>query len=128
MSTTAKTTSKQTQGPAEVPEAGRRLPGSVTVTEASAIGAILAAAGLPTDELPTTVTVQLPKAGRPAPVCECGCGERTGGGRFRPGHDAKLKSALLARSRDGDKAATDELIARAWPLPKPKKETAPAAE
>ena len=33
--------------------------------------------------------------------CGCGCGAITGGGTFVPGHDAKLRSALLARIRQG---------------------------
>jgi hypothetical protein len=39
-----------------------------------------------------------PKRGVPRP-CECGCGGMTEGGRFRPGHDAKLASRLLAEAR-----------------------------
>jgi len=27
-------------------------------------------------------------------MCICGCGEETKGGRFRPGHDQKLRSAI----------------------------------
>ena len=27
-------------------------------------------------------------------TCICGCGEETKGGRFRPGHDQKLRSAI----------------------------------
>lgn len=27
-------------------------------------------------------------------VCVCGCGETTRGGRFRPGHDQKLRKAI----------------------------------
>ena len=27
-------------------------------------------------------------------VCNCGCGEKTKGGKFRPGHDQKLRSAI----------------------------------
>lgn len=27
-------------------------------------------------------------------VCICGCGEKTKGGKFRPGHDQKLRSAI----------------------------------
>jgi hypothetical protein len=27
-------------------------------------------------------------------VCICGCGETTRGGRFRPGHDQKLRKAI----------------------------------
>ena len=30
-------------------------------------------------------------------VCACGCGELTGGGTFRPGHDQKLRAALERR-------------------------------
>lgn len=33
--------------------------------------------------------------------CECGCGGLTSGGMFQPGHDAKMRSALLAQIRDG---------------------------
>jgi hypothetical protein len=33
------------------------------------------------------------------PECLCGCGGRTRGGRFLPGHDAKLKKALVADAR-----------------------------
>lgn len=32
---------------------------------------------------------------RPAnPLCSCGCGKKTKGGRFVPGHDAQLRSEL----------------------------------
>ena len=40
------------------------------------------------------------------PMCECECGETTGGGRFRPGHDAKLKSRLIHEALDGHDAKT----------------------
>lgn len=54
-----------------------------------------------------------PKAEKPKPPCECGCGQLTGGGRFIPGHDAKLKSALIkaARAVNGE---TLEQSAVAW--------------
>lgn len=29
------------------------------------------------------------------PLCACGCGEHTRGGKFRPGHDMILKSRTL---------------------------------
>jgi len=48
------------------------------------------------------------------PDCKCGCGEQTGGGQFRPGHDAKHKSALIKRAQDGDQTAIDELEERNW--------------
>jgi hypothetical protein len=54
-----------------------------------------------------------------APRCECGCGGTTRGGRFLPGHDAKLKSQLLAKSRTGRttrsrQSAQGELRKRGW--------------
>lgn len=30
------------------------------------------------------------------PICSCGCGQNTKGGRFLPGHDQKLIAALVA--------------------------------
>ena len=45
--------------------------------------------------------------------CEC-CGEATRGGRFLPGHDAKLASALKQRVRCGDNAAYEEMKQRGW--------------
>lgn len=41
------------------------------------------------------------------PLCQCGCGGRTGGGKFLPGHDAKLKSRLFSEARGTDEAARD---------------------
>ena len=46
--------------------------------------------------------------------CECGCGGTTRGGRFIPGHDAKLKSRLLKDMANGDTAAMEELERRGW--------------
>jgi hypothetical protein len=63
-----------------------------------------------------------PKGGR----CHC-CGETTRGGRFLPGHDAKLKTALTAGAVAGDAAATRELLAR-WPKWSPKTELEPMTE
>lgn len=45
--------------------------------------------------------------------CEC-CGEPTKGGRFLPGHDARLVSALVARIRSGDQSAYAEMEQRGW--------------
>lgn len=45
--------------------------------------------------------------------CEC-CGVPTRGGRFSPGHDARLKSKLKKRSKSGDKTAYKELVERGW--------------
>ena len=49
-----------------------------------------------------------------APQCECGCGEPTNGGRFRPGHDAKLKSQLIAEALGSSKRAATKLEALGW--------------
>lgn len=51
-----------------------------------------------------------PKSG----VCECGCGGATRGGRFQPGHDAKLASRLKDRVRAGDASAYAEMVRRNW--------------
>jgi hypothetical protein len=57
-----------------------------------------------------------------APICMCGCGGQTKGGRFLPGHDAKLKKALVADARAGKKRAINKLVKLGWskfvqPLP-----------
>jgi len=60
--------------------------------------------------------------------CECGCGGMTKGGRFLPGHDAKLKGCWLKTMRDESElpavraAALIRLVGRGWaqepsPLP-----------
>jgi hypothetical protein len=46
------------------------------------------------------------------PECLCGCGGRTKGARFLPGHDAKLKKALVADARAGKKRAANRW--RSW--------------
>jgi hypothetical protein len=51
--------------------------------------------------------------------CACGCGGATKGGEFRPGHDAKLRSQLIAKLRsetDGRKrnAVVGQLRKRGW--------------
>jgi hypothetical protein len=54
--------------------------------------------------------------GEPRPTvgqCEC-CGQPTKGGRFLPGHDAKLKGRLKRLNAAGDKAAYKELVERGW--------------
>ncbi len=54
------------------------------------------------------------KAPKVMPKCLCGCGEQTKGGRFIPGHDAKLKSDLFAKGDNGDKAAIAKLNELGW--------------
>ena len=64
------------------------------------------------------IKVETVKVAKPKPFCECGCGAQTGGGRFIPGHDAKLKSRLFKIVRgqeEGDMAAAiAELHTRNW--------------
>jgi precorrin-8X/cobalt-precorrin-8 methylmutase len=45
--------------------------------------------------------------------CECGCG-LTGPGRFRPGHDAKLRSQLMKAIASGDERAKAKLAELGW--------------
>ena len=49
-----------------------------------------------------------------SPICLCGCGGHTKGGRFLPGHDAKLKKALVADARAGKKRAMKKLEKLGW--------------
>ena len=56
------------------------------------------------------------KSGPPKPrvgSCEC-CGEQTKGGRFLPGHDARLAARLVQRVAQGELAAYEELERRNW--------------
>lgn len=46
-------------------------------------------------------------------ACECGCGGITSGGMFLPGHDAKMRSALLRQIRGTDEGTTEESEAAA---------------
>lgn len=49
----------------------------------------------------TGKTASAPKVEKgPPPVCLCGCGDRTKGGKFCQGHDAKLKSLMIEQYRD----------------------------
>jgi hypothetical protein len=65
---------------------------------------------------PTRASVARP-ASRTRP-CTCECGEMTGGGRFLPGHDSRLKSRLVqaARTKTGDEklAAQERLNELGW--------------
>lgn len=69
---------------------------------------------------PNPATQEDPKPARAKTgACQCGCGGATKGGRFLPGHDAKLKSALaITRLQSSDRArqqlAAAEEIARGW--------------
>lgn len=57
------------------------------------------------------------KSTKPKPEprdCECGCGEMTTGTRFRQGHDARLKSALIKSALSGSKRAVQKLETLGW--------------
>ncbi|MDQ6832038.1 MAG: hypothetical protein M3008_01460, partial [Chloroflexota bacterium] len=68
------------------------------------------------------VKVQATRATKTHPFCECGCGDQTGGGRFLPGHDGRLKGRLIRTARaEGEnkepsacEAAWNELVVRRW--------------
>lgn len=47
-------------------------------------------------------------------ICVCGCAGKTRGGRFLPGHDAKLKSTLKKQIKNGDDGARMRMIALGW--------------
>lgn len=40
-----------------------------------------------------------PRKPKPAQICQCGCGNQTKGGRFVPGHDARLHAWVLRVQR-----------------------------
>lgn len=44
--------------------------------------------------------------------CECECGQQTKGGRFLPGHDAKLKSRLQSEYREASTKRERDKIAK----------------
>ena len=48
------------------------------------------------------------KSNRDRPVCLCGCGGRTKGGTFLPGHDGRLHGKLVRKEIRGTSAQ------RAW--------------
>lgn len=77
--------------------------------------------GLPTGEPDSFQTTNQGRVRGPARPksgnCLC-CGEPTKGGKFRPGHDAKMKGKLQRAAVSGDQSAVDELVKHGWPIPK----------
>jgi len=51
-----------------------------------------------------------PREGRTPRRCMCSCGGMTKGGRFLPGHDARLRSELVAQINKGDVLLRSERI------------------
>jgi hypothetical protein len=59
--------------------------------------------------------VRKPRVVRPTEgTCICGCEGKTKGGRFQPGHDARLKAQLRRASGEGDLAARQRMISLGW--------------
>lgn len=48
--------------------------------------------------------------------CECGCGAAVTR-RFKPGHDQKLRGALVRAAKAGDAKAIAALREHGWPVP-----------
>jgi len=91
------------------------------VTDATQVRQIAKILGITDLAEGATLTVTAPKsvAGR---ACACGCGGKTRGGMWVPGHDAKRKSVLFGIIRseataDAKAAARKELTTRGWPQP-----------
>jgi len=58
-----------------------------------------------------------PKSSSRVPrVCACGCDGLTRGGKFRPGHDAKLLSKVLTETRNAMNAIVTEDATQREPL------------
>jgi hypothetical protein len=68
----------------------------------------------PSDDIPTTQEEEMQETSDERRLCLCGCGGTPKSGRFLPGHDVKLKSALLKRVALGDAAAKDEMRQLGW--------------
>lgn len=80
-----------------------------TNSNAAALASVEAGHGLP-DSQPKARKAR--KANEQT-ACACGCG-LIGHGTWRPGHDARAKSRLLAEARNGNADARRELIERGW--------------
>jgi hypothetical protein len=79
----------------------------------------LAQVNPPVEEQPVVTEQSIrrtrPKNSKTSRPCECGCGEFTGGGMWRPGHDSRKKSALIrAVDNDASEDAARELVERGW--------------
>lgn len=72
---------------------------------------------LPAVSTPVAPAVRKNNANATSPTtgrkCRCGCGSAVAR-RFLPGHDAKLKSALVMRARAQDTEAMAELTELGW--------------
>lgn len=70
------------------------------------------------DNLPSRKASTGLRGGPNDPLCFCGCGEHTRGGKFCQGHDGRMKSKLLAIARGTNPeratAASDYLIQLGW--------------
>lgn len=71
--------------------------GGINEVKAAAAADVAAA-----EAAPSPAPAKAPKDPR---ACECGCGENTKGGRYRPGHDAKHHARLKAEEKAKAEAA-----------------------
>jgi hypothetical protein len=86
------------------------LAGTLTLAEAKSLGRDRGPhdTGQASDG-PGTAT-ETPRRSRTARRCMCSCGSMTKGGRFLPGHDAVLRSKLVAQIKKGDVLLRSERI------------------
>lgn len=86
---------------------------ATTVAAEPKAAAVVAEQPAPAAKAPKTTKTGLPalpkmpraRKPKPAQACGCGCGEMTRGGRFLPGHDARLHGWALRLERGLVKAA-----------------------
>lgn len=82
--------------------------------QGSILNGVVASGVVEVDSFETTRNGKPRKPARPREgKCAC-CGEPTKGGRFLPGHDARLVSALIKRIDAGDQDAWDAVEQHGW--------------
>jgi len=96
--------------------ASSQTPLSRMIRQVKAAGARSESAEVTGGKRRATTTPREAKEKRQGRPCQCGCALITGGGLFRPGHDAKLKGVLKKAAAAGDVEAVTELVARSWPI------------
>jgi hypothetical protein len=85
------------------------LRGELSLAEAKSLGRDRGP-NTPEDHSGPGEATEAPRKGRTPRPCGCGCGGTTKGGVYLPGHDAKLRSELMAQIRKGDVLLRSERI------------------
>lgn len=67
---------------------------------AKAVKAAVLSAARNHPELKEAVNKVANRKPKDPPLCKCGCGERTKGGKFKPGHDARYYAAMRKKESD----------------------------